>query len=190
MRWLLLLFAVVGGGYLYSSWQAVPEVKLPESVVWQEVIRDVNGEVQLVQVVAVQGDRWRCEARAGKGSSTLVLVSDGQDAVASHPQSDAVALDPRPDMQGLLRAVRGRPEAVEEMGGHRLLRYPGMADGRKVQVWVDAQTKFPERIQFPAENGSGRANYYTVLTLPREQRTGLFDLQSLTSVFGEYLVVK
>jgi hypothetical protein len=191
MRYLFLLLFFVGGGYLLSTRQAAPGVKLPESMVWREVTRDANGEVELVQVVAIQGDRWRCEARAGKGTNTLVLVSDGQDAVASHPQSNAAALDPRPDMEMLLRAVRGRPEATEEVDGHRLLRYPGMADGRRVQVWVDAATKFPERIQFPAEGGTGRANYYTVLASPTaEQGDRLFDVQALTPAFGDFLTVR
>ncbi len=108
--------------------------------------RSSSGEIQLIEVGAISGARWRIEVKNPARRKTLVAVYDGA-SFASLPESlSRESTDPRPVFEGLIAGARGRPEANEQIGGRQYLRFTERHRNQIARLWTDAETRFPYRV--------------------------------------------
>ncbi|MEO8352446.1 MAG: hypothetical protein ABI680_11990 [Chthoniobacteraceae bacterium] len=181
---IIVILLAVAAYYLYTR-ERGGSGGLPAQIAWRAVTRDQRGAVNLVEVVAVGGNRWRIEVKFPSKPRMLVAVSDGIATAASNPQVSATSLDPRPSMRLLLGDLRrGSPEATEQIAGHPYLRFAQTFNGAPVHVWADPQTRFPYRIRGldPFTDVT-----FTPLPAPSAHDTpDLFSVRALTPLLSRY----
>lgn len=186
---IVFILLAVAGHYLYTwkgsstAQQSVDD--LPAEIAWRAVTRDRRGAVTLVEVAAVNGNRWRVEIKTPAKPATLVAVSDGSAAAASIANASTPALDPRPVMRSLLTRLRNSsPEATEQISGRPYLRFAETVDGNSVHVWADPKTRFPYRIR-----GLTQFTDVTYTPLPAASVRGtpnLFSVHALKPLLSHY----
>ena len=185
---IVLVLLAAAGHYLYTRHEASAAKpdgdELPAEIAWRMISRDQSGAVTFVAVVAVSGNRWRCEARDPTQRSTpLVTVSDGSTAGASNPKISADSLDPRPPMRLILKELRHlSPEATEQIAGRPYLRFAQTVNGKSYHVWAEPRTRFPFQVR-----GPGEFSTYTVLpSLSERDIPNLFSVHALTPLLSRY----
>lgn len=170
------------GYYFYSTRQSL-RADLPDPVAWRAVTHSASGAITWVEVVALEGDKWRLEAKNPSRPKILVAIHDGSTFTSSFP-GISKALNPKPMLELLISATRGQPEAVEQIGERRYLRFSEKLGGNLVCSWIDAETKFPYRV----DTLEGESIYYSLLPVDfLRERSVLFDISSLAPRFADSL---
>ncbi len=189
LRFLLLLLVIGAGYYFYNRPTATD---LPDPMALRMVVRNSNGGIEAVQVVAVHGDRWRIETKQTSSPGTIVVVCDGSNYGASDPRIPAAKIDPRPAMSGVFKEIKGkRADGVEQINGRRYERFSVTYNGAQAHAWVDPQTGFPVRVQYPSKRGGFQTMEYLLLPVAVAQRgEELFNTRSTTSLLAEHLRVR
>ena len=185
---IILILLAAAGYYLYSRHGASAAQpsgdELPAEIAWRMVSRDQRGAVTFVAIVAVNGNRWRCEGGDPNQRNTpFVTVSDGSAAAASNPKVSATSLDPRPPMRLILRGIRhASPTATEQIAGLPYLHFAQTLNGNSYHVWAEPKTRFPFQVR-----GPGYFDIYTVLPALSERNIpNLFSIHSLTPLLSRY----
>ena len=189
MRSFIVLILLAAAGYYHYTRHGASAAppsgdELPAEITWRMISRDQRGVVTFLAVVAISGNRWRCEARDPTQQSTpLVTVSDGSTAGASNPKVSADSLDPRPPMRLILKELRrSSPEATEQIAGRPYLRFAQTVNGKPYHVWAEPQTRFPFQVR-----GPGEFSTYTVLpALSDRDIPNLFSVHALTPLLSRY----
>src|SRR5271154_5847509 len=107
-KFIVLLVIVAAGYYLYTHqelWKkynpfagktASDNTGLKQTVVWKVISRQGYGNY-CIDIILIDGNRWRTESKKQGSSKIYVVVCDGSRTVASPPASSLTTLDPHPD---------------------------------------------------------------------------------------------
>jgi len=123
---------------------------LKQTVAWKMITRRGYGAYN-TEVLLIDGNRWRIEAKEHGSPKIAVAVSDGARTAASPPTASIGALDPRPTVNQLIAsaarvsdAAQGKsPDATEQRDGHTCWKSTVNFRGMAVEFWVDSSTGFP-----------------------------------------------
>jgi len=163
MRKFIIVLLLAGAGYyLYTHqevWKkynpfagktAADNTGMKQTVAWKMITRNGDGSYD-IEVLLIDGNRWRIEVKR-KGTPRInVAVSDGSRIVASPPTGSVSSLDPRPGVNALISqaakisdVAQGKStQATEEHDGHTCWKSSGVFRGATAQFWVDSTSGFP-----------------------------------------------
>ena len=125
---------------------AAGKFALPDPVAWKQIWNNPGHPMEHVQVILMDGDRWRVEERELSSSKIFVLIFDGTTFVSTNPKVTTKPVGSGPVMQASLSFLNGiKPLGTETRDGRSCLLFemPPDAQSAKSRMWVDSQSHFP-----------------------------------------------
>jgi hypothetical protein len=193
MKKLALLFLAGFAGwwayYRYGNPAVVTSLKFPSRCAWRCVTSRANERGVVtpwkIEVIIVDGEKWRIEARHPGATRLFVAVWDGH-SFGSLPTGYSVeTLNPIGLHQRLFEGLKNADYVGQElMDGRHCWRFHAKREGREVDVWIDRDTRFLTKVSDQDQDGKRSDHRYQMIPLNLDKNAyRLFDTRALNPIF-------